>query len=253
VSPPDRVLLRSQLYLRVLLPLVEEVAAADPGLRASLAGERASVQFQTADGLHGARLLFGPGGVSVVQGVDPGATVRLRFRGLAALDDFFAGKAALPAVDGLRHPLLLARALRLLSSLQILRPGAGASALRVRMVLLLVTRGLVQLHRGGFEPLVDLVSDSPERVYQWSVGPGLAAHLRMEKGKIEAGQGVYPHRRPFVHFVFPDVAAAAAVFDATESQMGAVRRGLVTTEGSPEYTRRISILMQQLDELLVEG
>ena len=56
-----------------------------------------------------------------------------------------------------------------------------------------------------------------------------------------------------MHFVFPDVDAALQVLTATGSQMTGVRGGLIQTLGSPEYTRKISLLMQKVDELLAEG
>ncbi len=47
--------------------------------------------------------------------------------------------------------------------------------------------------------------------------------------------------------------AAFGVLTSTSSQMEAVQKGHVRTEGSPEYTRKLSILMQKVDELLSEG
>ena len=43
------------------------------------------------------------------------------------------------------------------------------------------------------------------------------------------------------------------VLTETGSQMSGVRGGLVQALGSPEYTRKISLLMQKVDELLMEG
>lgn len=251
----SRDLLRMQLYLRVVLPLLEEVVAADPQLRVSLSLERARVQIETRDGKYGAVLRFSSAGLTVEQGVLPRAEVRLRFRDERALNDFFAGKPVIPSLEGLRHPLLLSRVFRLLGSLRVLQPGPTENpSLRVRMVLLLITRGLVELHHGGFEPAMTMVEESPERVYQWSVQQGtIASHVRMKKGKIEAVQGACSHRRPFVHFIFPDVDSALRVFDATGGQVDAVRHGWIQVVGSPEYSRKISYLLQLLDELLSVG
>ena len=46
---------------------------------------------------------------------------------------------------------------------------------------------------------------------------------------------------------------AFRVFTNTGSQMEAVQRAYVRTEGSPEYTRTMSGLMQKVDELLTVG
>ena len=184
--------------------------------------------------------------------------VEFGFRDVRGLNTFFAGGLTLPRISGLAHPLLIGKVLRLLLSLQVLKPGpvpsaAGARALRVRLVLQLVSRALVQLYFGGFPPMVELVRDSPERVYQWTVErQQIAVWLRMHQGKVKAGNGVYPHRAPFVHFVFRDVDAALSVFGASEHMSG-VRGGAVQTLGCPEYTRKVAHLMQCMDQLLVEG
>jgi hypothetical protein len=115
-------------------------------------------------------------------------------------------------------------------------------------------RGLDQLARGGHPEMAELVASSPDRVYQWTVEEtGVGAFLRMRQGRTRAGDGQYARRRPFVHFIFPSVEGAFRVFTTRGSQMEAVQRGLVRTEGSPEYTRKMSGLMQKIDELLTEG
>ena len=144
-------------------------------------------------------------------------------------------------------------------SLQLLQPAppparADERALKVRLLLTLASRALGQLHLGGHPEMVELVCDSPERVYQWSVQhEGIGAWLRMERGQVKAGTGTYARRKPFVHFVFPDADAALRVLTATESQMSGVRDGSIQTLGSPEYVRKVALLMQKVDELLTLG
>jgi hypothetical protein len=124
--------------------------------------------------------------------------------------------------------------------------------LRVRLVLEVVTRALSRLHREGWAPIVDLAADSPDRVYQWTVGDAdIASYVRMSTGRVKAGRGIYLRRRPFVHYLFPDVDAAFEVLMATESSMGAFKSGRVETFGSPEYARKMGIILQQVDALLV--
>ena len=255
----DREALRARIFLRSVVPLLEVVLADQPAMARLFRGVSGAAQIEVGGSAVGACLVFTKGALTVEQGVREQAEVRCSFRDLGALNTFFAGKPALPRVKGLRHPLLLAKVTRLLLSLRLLQPQPPPAepeerALRVKLLLYLVTRALGQLHHGGYAPMVELVEDSPERVYQWTVAAeGIGAYLRMHRGRIKAGQGTYPLRRPFVHFVFPDVRAALHVLTATGSQMSGVRGGLVQTLGSPEYTRKISLLMQKVDELLVEG
>ena len=250
--------LRARVFLRAVLPLVETIAAARPR---PLLMRRASAALQIeVDGSDlGAALVWRDGAVTVEQGIRTGATARCAFRSPAALGEFFAGKLALPRIVGLRHPLVLASAAGLLASLRILQPGppptaAAERALRVELLLRLVTRGLAELHRGGHAEMTDLVHHSPERIYQWTVGSSdIAAYLRMDRGQVKAGRGRYLRRQPFVAFHFADVDAALAVLTATGSQMSGVKSGRVETSGSPEYTRKIALMMQKVDELLMEG
>jgi hypothetical protein len=258
-TTPAREAMRAQVFLRSVLPLVEVMVAEDPTLASQL-GQNATVQIQVAGSVTGARLCARGGAIAVEQGVRPDAHVRCEFTDLRALNSFFAGRLALPRLIGaLRHPLMVVGAARLLASLRILHPQAAPAsptlrALRVKLLLYLCTRALAELHRQGHPLMRELVDESPERVFQWTVqSAGIGAFLRMQAGRVKAGRGIYSRRRPFVSFVFPDPEAALAVLTTSKSQMSLVRGGQVQTLGSPEYTRKISLLMQKVDELLREG
>ncbi len=254
--------LRCRVFLRAVLQLCQVVAAERPALIRSLAKVSATAQLQVAGTELGAALCWRNGSLFVDQGVHPRAEVRCTFADVDSLNSFFAGKLALPRISGLRHPRLLLGTARMLSALRILQPQKktpplAEQALRVRLLLYLVSQALAELYRGGHPQMVELLAGSPERVYQWTVEStdfgDIGAYLRMQDGRIKAGRGTYARRRPFVHFVFPSVEAAYAVLTASDSQMTGVRSGQVQTLGSPEYTRKISLLMQKVDELLQEG
>lgn len=253
--------LRSRLFLRAVLPLLATVSADQHSNSSKRTRPRLpqTVQIGSNAAAMAARLMFVDDSVQVAQGSGP-AALQINFNDLGRLNDFFSGKATLPQVKGgLRHPLLLIKVLRLLSALKLLQPQAAPKdarerALRVKLLLYLVSRGLAELHHGGHTAMRELVAQSPDRVYQWTVQrEGIGAWLRMQHGKVKAGYGICTTRAPFVHFMFPTVEAALTVLTATEGQINGVRDGLVATLGSPEYTRKISLLMQQVDELLVEG
>ena len=263
VEKPDELeALRARVFLRAVLPLLQIVLSERPDAARWFKGVDAAVHIGTRDGATQARLCFRDGGLTIEQG--PSSSARepaagLHFPDARTLCSFFAGQPTLPQVSGLAHPLLLLRVLRLLSTLRLLQPQAAPKtaakrALRVRLMFSLMVRGLAELHRGGYLPMVEWVESSPERVYQFTVADTeIGAYLRMHAGRVQAGPGVYARRRPFVHFVFRDIDSAVAALGETESQMTAVQGGRVQTLGCPEYTRKIILLMQKLDALLMNG
>jgi hypothetical protein len=257
--------LRAHVFLVAVLPLLEIVVAERPDVRKLLRGLSGTVQFEARGADFASRLAFEGGSLRVSYGSPQPSTLHFVFRTLAAMNDFFAGKPKLPWISpylGLFHPVMVMRVARLLMALRILEPpGKDAAlpppeerALRVRLLLYLVTRALERLHQRGFGPMRELAEGSPDRVYQWTVlGTDIGAWLRMRAGRVKCGRGTFATRRPFVHFVFPDVDAAFSVLTATGSQMQGFRGGRVVTYGSPEYTRKMALLMQDVDTLLVEG
>lgn len=262
---PFRERLRAHLFGAAVLPLLEVVAAERPHVRELLRGLSGKVQFEARGADVGAQLIFDGESVRVAYGSLEPSTVHFVFSSVPKMNDFFAGKPRLFWISpyfGLSHPVMVWRTLQLLMALRVLEPpreGAALPepeerALRVRLMLYLVTRALERLHRQGHEPMRELAEASPDRVYQWTVlGTDIAAWLRMRDGRVKCGRGTCAARRPFVHFVFPDVDAAFAVLTATGSQMQGFRGGSVVTYGSPEYTRKMALLMQDVDKLLVEG
>jgi hypothetical protein len=257
----DREVARAQLYLTCVLPLVETVLARRPERRKALAGARAVVQLEVPGTDAAAHLMFDETGLRVVAGRHAGpVALRATWKDLRGLTGFFTGGSPLPSVKGLLlHPLLTLRVGTLMNALCVLDPETPVPdpadrALKVELVLYLITRSVAELHRLGHPDTRALAHGSPDRVYQWTVqDAGLGAWVRMRDGRVRAGRGTYARRRPFVHFVFPTLEGAFKVFTNTGSQMDAVAQGWVRPEGSPEYSRKISRLLQQADALLTEG
>jgi hypothetical protein len=255
----NRAELRARVFLRALVPLLAVVVREQPVMARLFAKVDAGVQIEVDGSPLCAHLAFNGGALAITH-VAAASDLRFGFADVAALNTFFGGALALPRVSGaLRHPVLLARVARLFATLQMLQPqGApkddAACALRVRLLLYLVVRALAELHHGRHPGMRALTEHSPDRVYQWSVAKeGIHAWLRMKDGRVMTGIGPCLAREPFVHFVFPTAAAALGVLTATGSQVDGVRDGAVEVIGSPEYSRKISLLMQQVDQLLVEG
>lgn len=257
-QPFDEDALRARIVLCAILPLLKEVLVDRPKQARRFQKTQAIVQFQVPrEPEYSAYLEFRGDALRVESGCHPEPTLDFRFASTRALHAFFTGGVSLPYIRGMFiHPLLLLKLVGLLAELKILTPDATLErpedrALRVKLVLYFITHALSQMHRGGHPDMLALVANSPERVYQWSVEEtGVSAFVRMHQGKIQAGRGVYTRRRPFLNYTFPTVDGAFRVFTTTEGQMDSVRRGDVLPEGSPEYSRKISLMMQKVDALM---
>jgi hypothetical protein len=257
----DRDTVRARVLMSTVLPLLEVLARARPEVAQRIARSSGVVQIEARGSDVAARLRLEDGALRIEQGRGD-ADVRCVFADVAALNGFFGGRPVLPRVEpawGLRRVRLLLEAVRLLAELRVLEPPSARSraamtrierSLRVRLVLEVVTRSLARLHREGWEPIVALAAGSPDRVYQWTVvDADVGVWVRMHDGRVRAGRGVYTKRRPFVHYAFPDVDAAFDVLMAPSS-MESFRRGRVETYGSPEYARKMAVVLQKVDELL---
>jgi hypothetical protein len=247
--------LKSRLFLRVALPLVKVVREEDPRMRRLTRNMNAVVQFMVQGTDTGAHLVFADDGLEVVQGVCEKPTVSFAFKDLKSLNDFFAGKLVLPSIKGMRRLDVILRTVPLLLSLKMLMPDADPKkpakrALKVKLLLYMVTTALSQLNKAGEPIMVKMVEKSPDRVYQWIVEGGPSAYLRMRAGKTKAGRGIYTRRRPFVLMRFPDVEGAYQVLTSKVALVEAVKQGYVVTEGAMEYSKEIGICMQTVEELM---
>ena len=247
--------LKSRLFLRAALPLVKVVREEDARMRRLTRNMNAVVQFAVRGSDTGAHLVFADDGLEVVQGVHENPTVSFTFKDLKALNDFFAGKLALPSIKGIARLDVILRTLPLLLGLKMLMPDADPKkpakrALKVKLLLYMVTTALSQLNKAGEPVMAKLAANSPDRVYQWIVEGGPSAYLRMKAGKTKAGRGIYTRRRPFVLMRFPDIEGAYQVLTSKVALVDAVKRGHVVTEGAMEYSKEIGICMQTVEELM---
>lgn len=255
----DEATLRARVFLRAVLPLVRLLSERSTSRWSSATG---AIELSLADGSLASTLQLDAGSAAVVHERREGADVRWVFRDARSLNDFFMGRPSLPTITpwmGLASPRLSARALELLLGLRVLDARASRRSaltyedkrLRVRMLLALVTRAIAELHRCAWAPARALTKVDRERVFQWTVADtGDGAYLRVRPDRACAGTGAYSQREPFVHTVFRDVESAFAALTASASQMEGFRGGAVVTHGSPEYARKVSYLMQQVDAML---
>lgn len=248
--------LRGRLILRSILPLIKVLPDERPFFKTILKKASGVVQFAAKDSEQAAYVLFGDGTITVVQGRHEKPGITLTFKTLNDLNTFFAGGLALPSISGLLGLPAFVRLLPFLLKLTILLPNKlpkepAERALKVKLLLYMVTNALSQLNKGGDPDVTKMTRTSPDRVFQWTVeGGGPAAYLRIKAGHSKAGRGTYTRRRPFVHFLFPHVEGAFQVLTQQAALVDAVKQGFVRTEGAMEYSKEIGVLMQRIERIV---
>ncbi len=250
--------IRTRLFLNAALPLTKIVRQDDPIMRKLTKNMKGVVQFQIKNTETGAYMLFENDALEVKQGIHENPTTAMVFKDGKTLNDFFMGKLALPdilASKGLYRLDVLGRAVPLLLGLMLLMPNKNPKkpekrALKVKLLLYMVTTALSQLNKVGAPDMVKMVAKSPDRIYQWDIKDGPKAYLRMKAGKTKAGRGVYTRRRPFVLMKFPDIEGAYKVLTSAVPLVEAVKLGYVVTEGAMEYSKEIGLRMQYIEELM---
>ncbi len=251
--------LRARIFLRSALPLVKIVAEERPRYRKLLFKAHGIVQFAAGDSEQAAWVQLDQGTIDVKQGLHPSPSITVKFKRLEDLNTFFAGGTALPSIKGIAGLPSLLRLVPFLLKLKMLMPNvvpkdAAGKALKVRMLLYMVSNALSQLNKGGDEAMVKLVKTSPERVFQWTVeGGGPAAYLRMRGGLTKAGRGTYGRRRPYVHMIVPDIDGAFDVLTQKVGTVDAVRYNKLRMEGAMEGGKEVGILMQRIEALTTGG
>jgi len=252
----DREELRTRLFLRAALPLTKVVREDDKLLRLVTKNMTGVVQFEIKNAETAAHLIFADDALDVKFGKHEKPTVSFVFKDYKSLNDFFTGKLALPWIKGLYRLDIIARTVPLLLKLKMLMPEADPKepeqrALKVKLLLYMVTTALSQLNKAGDEQMTKLTKKSPDRIYQWVVeNGGPAAYLRMKNGKTKSGRGIYTRRRPFVLMRFPNIEGAYQVLTSQAPLVDAVKQGFVVTEGAMEYSKEIGLRMQYIEELM---
>jgi hypothetical protein len=251
--------LRGRIILRSVLPLIKVLPDERPFFKKLLYKASGTVQFAARDSEQAAWVEYGDGTINVLQGRHEKPGITLTFKTLHDLNTFFAGGLALPSISGLLGLPAFVRLLPFLLKLTILLPNKlpkepAEKALKVKLLLYMVTNALSQLNKGGDPDLTKITRPSPDRVFQWTVeGGGPAAYLRIKAGRSKAGRGTYARRRPFVHFLFPDIDGAFAVLTQQAALVEAVKAGFVRTEGALEYSKEIGFLMQRIEKIVTGG
>jgi len=253
----DNDLMAARIFLRAVLPVMKVVIEDDPKFTKKFAGVNATVQFvaDTADKPYGSFVTFENGNFGVGKGIAENADIVFAFKSLKKMNAFFAGKPVLPKIRGWFKFGLLMKMFALLMYLKVLMPNADPQdpekrRIKVKMTFYMITTALSQYNKGGDFEMVKWTSKQPERIYQITVDDDIAAYLRIKAGKSKAGRGIYKKRRPFVHMQFKGVEGAYPIVMNRVDMVDAVRQGLLSIEGSPEYAGNMGDFMQRIQDLI---
>jgi hypothetical protein len=253
----EKELMAARIFLRAVLPVIKVLVEEHPKIRDKFADVSARVQFTAKDpgGDIGAALVFDRGAFQVEQGLGEKADITFSFGSVAAMNAMFAGKPALPRIKGMLRVGLLIKVLTLLLALKILMPNSRPTdpekkRLKVKMTFYMITTALSQYNKGGHPDMVKWTRPQPERIYQITVDDDIAAYLRVKAGKTKAGRGRYAKRRPFVHMKFNGVDGAMPVVLNDVDMVTAIKEGMLSVDGPPEYGRDIGDFMMQIQELI---
>ncbi|MFC1474688.1 SCP2 sterol-binding domain-containing protein [bacterium] len=251
--------LRAKTFLKAAVPLLEEVVAADPAKQKMIAKWNAVVQFKVQNEEPAGYIQFQNGECKVIQGVHEKPTITLGFKNLKHFNDTMAGnKAPMPKISGIWHLILLLKVQGLLDSLQMLKPDYVVKTeemkkLKVQMLLLMVTRALQQMSKGGDEYVKRLTKAQRKKVIEWTVAQQddmPAAFMQIDMGKIKAGKG-RSKRRPYLAMDFKDIDSAMKVLTGEVGAVEAQMQGLVVPRGTAEFGMKVGSLMKRVENFLM--
>ena len=254
----DRNQMAARIFLRAVLPVMRVMLSDDPKLKSRFADVSARVAFTASSGDDtpaNAWVAFDQGAFAIGFDACENADITFAFGSLEKMNAFFAGKPVVPKIHGWWRLGLLIKVVGLLMGLKILMPDADPKdpakrRLKVKMTFYMITTALSQYNKGGDPEMVKWTSRQPERIYQITVGDDIAAYLRVKAGRSKAGRGVYKRRRPFVHMRFNGVEGAYPIVMNRVDMVDAVRQGLLSIDGSPEYAGNLGDFMMRIQELI---
>ncbi len=117
----------------------------------------------------------------------------------------------------------------------------------------MLSSGLSQMNKAGYEEFNEFTKKMPDRVIQWTCLPdGPYAYLRIKFGKTKAGRGLYTRRRPFIDMQFMGVDNAIKVLTNQVDLVQAIVLGYLAQEGSPEYGKDLGKFMLTIDAWIKE-
>jgi hypothetical protein len=251
---PDKDYILARIMLRAAVPLAKVLVEDDPKMREKYRGFNKIVQFEVKgnDDLI-TQLKFEDGIPKPIFERDENPDVAFIFKSAKQLNAFFAGKPAIPKIKGLTKIGVLLKVVPLLLGLTLLLPtklpkDPDKKRLKVKLLFYMLSSGLSQMNKAGYEDFNEFTRKMPDRVVQWSCLPdGPYAYLRIKLGKTKAGRGQYTRRRPFIDMQFNGVDNAIKVLTNQVDLVQAIADGYLFQEGSPEYGKDLGNFMLTID------
>ncbi|MBN2225410.1 MAG: hypothetical protein JW765_12090 [Deltaproteobacteria bacterium] len=257
---PDKDYILARIMLRAAVPLVKVLIEDDPKMREKYRGFNKIVQFEVKgnDDLV-TQLKFEDGIPQTTFERDDNPDLAFIFKSAKQLNAFFAGKAAVPKIKGFTKIGILLKVVPLLLGLTLLLPtklpkDPQKKTLKVKLLFYMLSSGLSQMNKAGYEEFNKFTEKMPDRVIQWSCLPdGPYAYLRIKFGKTKAGRGLYTRRRPFIDMQFNGVDNAIKVLTNQVDLVQAIMDGYLVQEGSPEYGKDLGSFMLTIDSWIKQA
>jgi len=250
--------MKSRVYLRAALPLLEVVTQDVEKFKNTIAKWDCIVQFEVlGDEEAAAHLVIKDGKLTCVQGRHAKPTVGLGFKDLAQMNKVFGGGLAMMKIKGMFHVILLAKVIGLLNALKMLMPAYEAKTkeeklLKVKMLLYMVTVGIQEMCNGGDEFICRLVRGNKDKIIQWHIPEGPEAYIELADKNIWAFKGKY-EKRPYLLMKFRDLDAAYDVLTSKIDAVQATATQAMMLRGPSEYGMRIGNLMKRVDNFMMGG
>ncbi|HOO57418.1 MAG TPA: hypothetical protein PLN69_11380 [bacterium] len=246
----------SGIYLKAVLPLLEEVVEYDETAAKLIRKWKASVMFHVSDG-PAVTLKFRKGKVEVVPGKVALPTIAMWFTSAEKLNRMFAGENVIPVVwKGIRHVLLLKRFTQLTDRLNYyMQPTEEVvkdpkdKVFVVKLLMLAALRGAIEVAEND-PHMAEIAETIPSGTIQMRIleGGSSAYVIQGEEG-LSYGLGEAPVAPDAImEFKNPDVALG--VFQGTTDSMAALGAGDIRIRGLIPMVDNFNALLDGLTKYL---
>ncbi len=251
-------LLQSCIYLKAVLPLMEDLVAYDEEAAAAIAGENLVLQFEVKGGPI-AHLDIGGGKIRHGIGPHPRPDVRLTFKSPELLNRLFEGEDVRPGIrKGFTHIGFLTKKFpRLSERLSYHLEGEGQKAQGPEADRFLVTLGLHAMLAGmatvaNDDPLLaETAAETPQGTLLVKVLPdgpfGSVA-------KVAGGEFISTFGQPVAHpnavMEFDDLSVARRLIEGRLSAVVAIGTGEVRIRGNLPLVEKINIFLNRFSKLM---
>lgn len=247
-------LIRANIFLYTILPLLEVIVEEDKKMKNMIKKWNCVVQFEVEEGNLSAHLIFSEGKLKVKRGYHPHPSISLIFKDVVKLNENISGKKVIPKIKGIWHIFLLLKVMKLLNSLNILKPESEVTdeekkRLKVRLLLYTVTNALSELAQRD-EYAQRLLQTVNNKIVQWKIKPnGPYVYANIDKSGIKTNIGIY-EKRPYLLIEFPTLHTAYQLFCGKIDPLEASGKRIIHQRGPAEFGLKIAQLMKRVDAIL---